>query len=75
MVGQRERLDETLRELDIVIAMVTDQTVHAYHRFYDETPVTRKYMLIAVKMMDEDAFVITAFYTSRQKKGKVIWQS
>jgi hypothetical protein len=74
MAGQQERLAETLMSPDIVTATVKDETVHAYHHLYETTPVTRKHMVVVVKMLAEDAFVVTAFYSSRVKKGEVIWQ-
>jgi hypothetical protein len=72
MVGQRERLIETLTEPDTVIAAVLDETVLAYHRLYEATPVTLKYLVVIVKAAPEDAFVLTAYYTSRLKKGKIV---
>jgi hypothetical protein len=74
MEDQHNRLVETLAAPDVVIATVRDETVHTYHRLYEQTPVTRKYLLVAVKMTADDAFVLTAFFTSRQKRGNVIWQ-
>ncbi|MBZ0279204.1 MAG: hypothetical protein K8L97_00605 [Anaerolineae bacterium] len=75
MVEQRNRLEETLTQPDFVIETTKDQTVIAYHRLYPQTPVTRKYMLVLVKLLVDDAFIVTAFYSSRQKKGKIIWQT
>jgi len=75
MIGQRERLIETLAQPDLVIATVKDETVHAYHRLYETTPVTRKFLVVAVKMEVDDAFVLTAYFTSRLKKGKIVWRS
>lgn len=73
MIGQEERLIETLANPEMVIATDKDKTVRAYHRLYDQSPVTRKYMIVAVKFLVEDAFVVTAFYSSRKKKGEVVW--
>lgn len=73
MNGQRERLIETLSTPDTIIATAKDESIHTYHRFYSTTPVTQKYLIVAVKVLEDDAFVVTAFYSSRQKKGKVIW--
>ena len=73
MVGQRERLVEALAEPDIVIATLTDEAVLAYHRLYETTPVTRKYLVVVVKTAPEDAFILTAYFTSRLKKGQVVW--
>lgn len=74
MVGQQERLAETLSSPDTVVATAKDETVHAYHRLYESTPVTRKHMVVVVKMIEGDPFVVTAFYSSRVKKGNVLWQ-
>jgi molybdopterin synthase catalytic subunit len=73
MAGQRERLAETLAAPDMVIATVLDGTVFAYHRLYESTPVTRKYLVVIVKASPEDAFVLTAYFTSRIKRGQMIW--
>jgi hypothetical protein len=73
MGDQEERLAETLREPDTVIATQRDPTVQCYHRLYEDTPVTRKYLMIAVKVLDDDAFVITAHFMSRLKRGTKIW--
>ena len=74
MVGQRERLADTLAEPDVVIATVTDEAVLAYHRLYETTPVTRKYLVVVVvKTAPGDAFILTAFFTSRLKKGQIAW--
>jgi len=74
MIGQRERLVETMADPDFVITTVKDNAVHVYQRLYENTPVTRKYLSVAVKLLDEDAFVLTAFFTSRLKKGTILWQ-
>ena len=74
MMGQRERISEALLMTDDVIATAKDETVHTYHKFYEQTPVTKKYLIVAVKIAADDAFVLTAFFSSRSKKGNVVWQ-
>jgi hypothetical protein len=74
MVGQRERIIETFDKPDMVIATVKDEQVHAYHRLYENTPVTRKYLVIAIKIEADDAFILTAYFSGRLKKGKIVWQ-
>jgi len=74
MVDQQDRIVETLMSPDLIIATETDPTVHTYHRLYPETPVTRKYLIVAVKVLPDDAFVLTAFFSRRLKKGALIWQ-
>lgn len=75
MVGQLGRLKETLKTPMFVIATEADETVHVYHRFYETTPVTSKYLQVAVKINEDDAFVLTAFFSRRIKKGERVWQA
>ncbi|MBI4171107.1 MAG: hypothetical protein HY514_05385 [Candidatus Aenigmarchaeota archaeon] len=44
-----------------------------FYKLYDKTPVTRKYLLVAVKVLDKEGFVITAFFTEKIKKGDLLW--
>ncbi|MBI1923216.1 hypothetical protein HYR99_03090 [Candidatus Poribacteria bacterium] len=73
MQGQEQRIAETLLTPDSVILSHRDSTVHLYHKLFDQTPVTRKYLVVAVKYLDPDAFVLTAFFTDKEKKGVRIW--
>jgi len=73
MRDQESRLAETLVAPDTIIASHHDETVHLYHRLYPSTPVTRKHLVVMVKVLAQDAFVITAFFTDREKKGIRIW--
>ena len=74
MSGQFEWIKETVATPDFVVATFVDPSVYVYHRFYPQTPVTRKYLLVAVKITTNDAFVLTAFFSSRSKKGVTVWQ-
>ncbi len=51
------------------------ESVHVYHRFYETTPVTSKFLQVAVKLRVDDAFVLTAFYGNRSKKGVPLWRA
>lgn len=74
MTGQREKIVETLSAPEVVMATPKDTDVHIYHRLYETTPVTRKYVAVAVKYLSADAFILTAYFTSRVRKGTLIWQ-
>ena len=73
MVGQQELIRETLLEPELVVATRADESVRVYHRHYARTPVSSKYLLVAVKILPDDAYVLTAFFSSRQKRGLTIW--
>ncbi len=73
MRNQEPRITETLFTPDSIIASHHDSTVQLYHKMYNETPVTRKFLVIVVKYLEQDAFVITAFFADKEKKGVRIW--
>jgi hypothetical protein len=73
MEGPTDRIAETVAAPDGLIESRQEATVHLYYRRYDETPVTQKFLLVAVKFLDDDAFVITAFFTSRTPQGAIVW--
>jgi hypothetical protein len=73
MIGQETRIRETLANPDVVAESRQDPSVRLYHELYEETPVSRKYVLVAVKLLGDDAFVITAFFTDQPKQGTRIW--
>ncbi len=73
MLGQEARIIETLIEPEFVVATPTDAAVHVYGRFYETTPVTSKYLQVVAKLSPDDAFVLTAYYSSRLKRGRTVW--
>ena len=75
MVEQMGKIRQTIAEPEVIIATSADETVHVYHRYYATTPVTSKFLLVAVKLLEDDAFVLTAFFSSSQKKGTTIWKA
>jgi len=76
MAGQFERIVETVKSPETIIATLVDETVHIYHRYYETTPVTSKFLLVAVKLISkDDAFVLTAFFSRREKRGTLIWKA
>ncbi len=75
MLEQLNKIRETISSPEIVIATDADKTVHVYHRYYNTTPVTSKFLLVVVKMLDDDAFILTAFFSNRSKKGSILWQA
>jgi hypothetical protein len=74
MEGQLDKLEEVLQEPEVVVRSQRDPNVHLYHKHYAVTPVTDKYLLVAVKVAENDAFVVTAFFTNAVKKGEKVWE-
>ncbi len=73
MQNQDARIVETLLSPDSIIASHHDPPVHLSHRLYERTPVTRKYLVVMVKYLESDAFIVTAFFTDQEKKGTRLW--
>lgn len=62
MIGQDTKIGETLITPDVVIESRHDPSIRLYHKLYE-----------AVKVLADDAFVVTAFFTDREKQGIAIW--
>ena len=73
MIGQERRIREVLQEPDVVFTSHKDSSVHVYYRHYARAPVGSKHLMVAVKILEEDAFVITAFFTDEVKGGEQLW--
>ncbi len=73
MVGQDRRIREVLQKPDVVFTVHKDSSVRIYYRRYTRSPVGSKHLIVAVKLLEEDAFVITAFFTDDVKGGEQIW--
>ena len=73
MVGQERRIGEALRKPDVVFSSHKDSSVHVYYRHYARSPVGPKHLMVAVKILEQDAFVITAFFTNEVDGEEQIW--
>ena len=73
MSRQKRRVRETLKEPDMVFTSHRDSSVYLYFRFYPRSPVGRKYLMVAVKILEADAFIVTAFFTDEIKGGSQLW--
>lgn len=68
--SQRERVLETLTEPELL--QEGDQGELLAIRFYERTPITRKYLVVAYREVDEtDGFVLTAYFTRRPSRQRV----
>ena len=74
MEGQLENIGIVLKSPEIIIASISDENVELFYRFYTETIVGDKWLCIVVKNLENDFFVITAYFTNKIKKGNVLWK-
>ena len=74
MVSQFERISETLAEPDRIIRSQTDASVELFYKHYASTPVSTKFLCIVVKVITDDNFIITVYYTDSVKRGELLWE-
>lgn len=73
LVPMEPAIEETLLHPEQVVQSFSDPQAHLYYRFYFRTVVGSKFLCVVVKMVDDDAFVLTAYLTDRIKKGVTLW--
>lgn len=66
-------IDVTLRNPEEVRRSRTDETVLLSYRYYTGTPIGDKWLCVVVKYLENDAFVLTAYFTDKIKKGEKVW--
>ena len=69
-----EVIGETLLAPDLVRLDPEDpDTVRLYCKWYYHTPIGGKWVIVVVKLLNGDAFVLTSLPTGRIKQSEVIW--
>ena len=74
MSGQIGKMRDTLLNPDWIVRSLTDPEVELFYRLYDATPVTQKYLCVVVKVLFDDLFIITAYFTDAVKGGEILWE-
>jgi len=73
MEGMLESIRQTIMSPQKVIQSLSDREARLHYRFYVGTRVGDKYLCVVVKIVQEEAFVLTAYLTDAIKKGDLIW--
>jgi len=74
MSGQIDKLRETLLNPDKVIRSRTDPEVELFYKYYNVTPVTKKFLCVVVKGLTNNLFIITTYFTDTVKRGELLWE-
>jgi hypothetical protein len=74
MKGQASRIAETLADPDRVIRSATDSAAELFYKLYPSTPVATKFLCIVVRVLPNDNFIITSYYTDTVRKGVALWE-
>jgi hypothetical protein len=73
MEGLAGAIEDTLRHPEKVVESLSDPQARLYYRFYVGTRVGDKWLCVVVKVIGEDAFVLTAYLSDRVKRGVQVW--
>ena len=74
MAAFREEMRETLREPDeIRRSLVDPERGRLYYKWYYGTIKGDKWVCVVVKMLTTEAFVMTAYVTSKIRRGERLW--
>ena len=74
MAGQIEKIKQTLLEPEQIVRSRIDPEVELFYRYYDNTPVSEKYLCVVLKTLIDRRFIITAYFTDTVKEGDVLWE-
>jgi hypothetical protein len=74
MAGMEAAVKEALAGPDSVVESNSDPTVRLYYRRFPETAVGDKFLCVVVKVIEDDAFTITAYLTDKVKQGRILWE-
>ena len=74
MSRQIDKIQDTLLNPDQIIRSRIDPDIELFYQHYDITPVTKKYLCIVVKVLTDNLFIITAYFTNTVKRGEVLWK-
>ncbi|MFO7967245.1 MAG: hypothetical protein R6U44_06575 [Archaeoglobaceae archaeon] len=71
--GQKDKILETLQNPDIMLEGDFEELLSL--KFYKQTPVNSKYMVVVYKEVGDNGFVITAYFTNKySEKRRILWK-
>lgn len=74
MHGQTDKIAQTLAEPDCVVQSRSDEHTKLFFRLFGGLEIGDKYLCVVVKYRSSDAFVVTAFFTDKLKRGPILWR-
>lgn len=72
VLTDEKKLELTVSEPELVGMGATEDT-RVFYRFFPDTPVTKKFLAVVVRLLDGKGFIVTAYFTDRVKR-KIIWR-
>ncbi len=72
--GEVEKMRNTLVNPQVIRKSTYEDKVWLFYRLFDKTPVSRKYLMVGVRLFNNEGIVITSYFTDKIKMGDEIWQ-
>jgi len=72
--GEINKMKKTLASPQILRRSLYDEKVWLFYRLFKKTPVTEKYLMVAVRIFNNEGMVVTSYFTDRIKMGEEIWR-
>ncbi len=67
--GKEEEVKRALETPFEIRASKSDENVHLYYLYLED-----KYLCVVVKNLNDQGFIITAYFTEKIKEGRQIWR-
>jgi hypothetical protein len=74
VISQENKIKETLINPNVIRKSQYENNAWLFYKFFKTTPVTQKHLMAAIKLLNDDGFVITVYFTDRIKIGEEIWK-
>ena len=72
--GEIDKMKKTLVSPQIVRRSLYDEKAWLFYRFFENTSVTEKYLMVAARILNDEGFVVTSYFTDNVKMGEEIWR-
>lgn len=66
-VGEIELLEHTLKNPDKIVNYNFDETIHYHYKFFKHKESPKQYLLVAIKYLNGEGYVITAYFDKNIK--------
>ena len=74
MSGEIDRIQETLLNPDIIVRSRTDPDVELFLSTLWYNASDGEIFIVVVKVLTDDIFIITAYFTDKVKRGEILWK-
>jgi len=74
VTGEIEEIKTTLVSPQVVRRSMYYEKDWLFYRFFKGTPVSEKYLMVAARILNNEGFVVTSYFTDKVKMGEEIWR-